>query len=542
MTMEILAESAIRISVLALGVALVLRALGIGSPRVAHGLWTAVVVVMLMLPAAVAWGPRLDMPILGSAPAASHPFAPAPDDADAHALGRLSSIVATADRGSRAGAWVALLGTIYAGGVVLLLFRLTAGVWRLDSIRRAAVETRGHLTHRACITPITAGLFTPAILLPSDWTTWDDADVAAVLAHEEEHVRRRDPLVIGLALLNRAVFWFHPLAWWLPRELARLSEQSCDAAVVARGHDRNLYASCLVRSARRAAEAGGRLLPMAAAMSGAGLQERLRLLDHPQTTLSRARRLGAVGACAALIVVCGAAAPAAAQRPPAAPDQTRWAVVTSDHFDVFHDGLPAGRVSGAVREAEAAYARLSAALRYEIAWRIPIMLVERDRDQPTNAAEAGDLARRSGAPNRHRLVLSLESLAQRPDIVRHELTHQFAFEIMPEASRTAPSLIEGLAEYQRGAWRADDLRLIRAGAASGVVPPVAALDDNSRHWTHAVFDYVAVEYGAEGIRRLVFALRTQNTLDRAVPVAFDITPDQFDAEFRAYLTTRFSQR
>jgi hypothetical protein len=36
-------------------------------------------------------------------------------------------------------------------------------------------------------------------------------------------------------------------------------------------------------------------------------------------------------------------------------------------------------------------------------------------------------------------VLSLESLAQRPDIVRHELTHQFAFEIMPEASRTAPT-------------------------------------------------------------------------------------------------------
>jgi hypothetical protein len=57
-----------------------------------------------------------------------------------------------------------------------------------------------------------------------------------------------------------------------------------------------------------------------------------------------------------------------------------------------------------------------------------------------------------------------------------------------------------------------------------------------------VFDYVAAEYGAEGIRRLVFALRTQNTLARAVPVAFDITPDQFDAEFRAYLTTRFSQR
>jgi hypothetical protein len=36
-----------------------------------------------------------------------------------------------------------------------------------------------------------------------------------------------------------------------------------------------------------------------------------------------------------------------------------------------------------------------------------------------------------------------------------------------------------------------------------------------------VFDYVAVEYGAEGIRRLVFALRTQNTLAGPVPAAFE---------------------
>ena len=36
-----------------------------------------------------------------------------------------------------------------------------------------------------------------------------------VLAHEGEHARQRDPLIVALALLNRAVFWFHPLAWWL---------------------------------------------------------------------------------------------------------------------------------------------------------------------------------------------------------------------------------------------------------------------------------------------------------------------------------------
>jgi len=43
-----------------------------------------------------------------------------------------------------------------------------------------------------------------------------------VLTHEWEHVRRRDPLVQWLALLNRSIFWFHPLAWWLERKLSEL--------------------------------------------------------------------------------------------------------------------------------------------------------------------------------------------------------------------------------------------------------------------------------------------------------------------------------
>ena len=55
--MDILAESAARITVLAFGVVGVLRALNIRSPRVAHRVWTAVVVVMLLLPIFVAWGP-----------------------------------------------------------------------------------------------------------------------------------------------------------------------------------------------------------------------------------------------------------------------------------------------------------------------------------------------------------------------------------------------------------------------------------------------------------------------------------------------------
>src|SRR5512140_2695582 len=57
--------------------------------------------------------------------------------------------------------------------------------------------------------------------------------------------RRRDPLVEWLALLNRAVFWFHPLAWWLERKLSALAEDACDAAVLRGGHDAHAYSEYL---------------------------------------------------------------------------------------------------------------------------------------------------------------------------------------------------------------------------------------------------------------------------------------------------------
>ena len=42
---------------------------------------------------------------------------------------------------------------------------------------------------------------------------------SAALAHEAEHVRRGDFWWWQVANLSRIVFWFHPLAWWLRREL-----------------------------------------------------------------------------------------------------------------------------------------------------------------------------------------------------------------------------------------------------------------------------------------------------------------------------------
>src|SRR5690606_2705322 len=100
--------------------------------------------------------------------------------------------------------------------------------------------------------PLTVGLLQPKVLLPEGWDRWPRGRLAAVLDHERAHVARRDPLVQWLALANRALFWFHPLAWWLERRLAALAEEASDAAVLARGHRPLDYAEHLLVFARMA--------------------------------------------------------------------------------------------------------------------------------------------------------------------------------------------------------------------------------------------------------------------------------------------------
>jgi hypothetical protein len=138
-------------------------------------------------------------------------------------------------------------------------------------------------------------------------------------------------------------------------------------------------------------------------------------------------------------------------------------------------------------------------------------------------------------------VISTESLEERPGIIVHELTHYFAFEIIPEASRMAPWLIEGLAEHERGMWDADDVQRSRDAAASGQIPAFDSLADSDRHWAHALFDFVAAEYGAEGIRQYLFVLRTRSRPTDAIPVAFGVSLGEFSRAFRAYVVTRFGE-
>jgi beta-lactamase regulating signal transducer with metallopeptidase domain len=319
---SVLFESAVRATLMAAAVALVLKAMRIESAAVRHAAWAGMVVMMLLLPALVTWGPKASLRVLPPETREAAMTIPAPNAGDSSAVPvetqAATAIEAAPQRSSRI--WRTSVLSLYLLGFGTFLLRLALGTLQVRRLLRTAVLDKDKLTHTACATPMTVGWLKPTVILPADWSRWPQGQLDAIVAHEGEHIRRRDPLFQWLALLNRAVFWFHPLAWWLERHVSALAEEACDAAVLSRGHDPGEYSQYLLDLARSAARAGGRIPTIGMAMPGPRLAYRIRrILDGAGAPrISRMRLACTAAVCAIVAATFAAGTLVQAQRVPSA--------------------------------------------------------------------------------------------------------------------------------------------------------------------------------------------------------------------------------
>ena len=155
--------------------------------------------------------------------------------------------------------WGTLLAVIWAVGAAIVALRWFLA-WRVaDSIVRAARPVPGSLLDArvtdAAIEPAVARVFRPVVLLPSALLgRLSPEQLGAVLAHENEHIARRDNLTAHLHHLVQTLFWFHPLVWWIGRQMLEERENACDQAVLDRGHDAHQYAEGILAVCRHCHE------------------------------------------------------------------------------------------------------------------------------------------------------------------------------------------------------------------------------------------------------------------------------------------------
>lgn len=288
----------------AMGVAAVLaegalRALG----RPTRWAWIGALAGAVAVPGLMGWlAPGAAVEVFPAAPAVISLEGITAVGASAAALPELGPILV--------GAWAV------ASGVLLLLFahawiRLAAwrSEWEVEVVDGQTVLLSGGTG------PAVVGIWPGRIVLPRWILDLDPSRRRMILAHEAEHLRAGDPLLLLLAGLPVVAFPWNPALWWMRSRLRAAVEIDCDERVMERaGKDRRNYGQLLL-------DVGGRSRAPAGVFPGFAerpslLERRLLALTRglPERPLRRASYLLA-GAVGLILVACGIPTPDALVAP-----------------------------------------------------------------------------------------------------------------------------------------------------------------------------------------------------------------------------------
>lgn len=176
---------------------------------------------------------------------------------------------------------VNVLLAIWGAGTLALFCRWTLQWLRLRKVIREsapcqleapfAIRCTGALSE-----PGIVGIVHPMMLVsPHLLSTLTSAELDAVIAHEAWHVRRRDNLTAAVHALIEALFWFHPLVWWIGAKLIETREQACDDGALEEGAEPATYAGAILRVCRYSLESREACLARA---TGGDLTARIRAI------------------------------------------------------------------------------------------------------------------------------------------------------------------------------------------------------------------------------------------------------------------------
>jgi bla regulator protein BlaR1 len=225
--------------------------------------------------------------------------------------------------------WVPVaLSAMWAAGFLAIVLTRGRSWLAVRAALRAGMPIELPIPIQALITPGAAepgvvGFLRPVLILPAQLLQHlNPRQLSAILTHEMCHVRRRDNLFAGVHMLVEAIFWFHPLVWWIGARMVEERERACDEEVMRMGCEPSDYVEGILKVCRFYTDSP---LPCISGVTGADVKGRLRAILEGSIAkeLSGARKmtLAAAGlaALAAPFVIGMLNAPAIrAQNAPAA--------------------------------------------------------------------------------------------------------------------------------------------------------------------------------------------------------------------------------
>src|SRR5215204_608936 len=236
-------------------------------------------------------------------------------------------------------------------------------------------------------------------------------------------------------------------------------------------------------------------------------------------------------------------------------DDFKWKIYTTEHFELYYYPDIEQHIERVASYSESAYQQVSADLKHDLAFKVPMILYKTASEFQQQNIEPGELPEGVLAfaePYRDRMVLPIDEPSDALyRLITHELTHIFEFDIIPRTllRRGLPLWVdEGLSDYETSYWNPFDLMSVRDAAIADIVPPMsdfqgAQFADGRLPYNlgHAAFEFIESKWGKEGLRQFLFALRKSviGGGDSAYEEAFKLKPDEFDEQFDKYLKDRF---
>jgi bla regulator protein blaR1 len=169
---------------------------------------------------------------------------------------------------------------------------------------------------RASLEPGILGIVKPVLVWPHGISDrLEDAHLEAVLAHEVWHVRRNDNLAAAIHMVVEAIFWFHPLVWWLGTRMVDERERACDEEVLRLGSQPQVYAESILKICEFCV---GSPLACVAGVTGSDLKKRIANIMNKnivrKLNFGKKLLLSALGVAAiALPIIFGLVKPAHSQ-------------------------------------------------------------------------------------------------------------------------------------------------------------------------------------------------------------------------------------
>jgi bla regulator protein blaR1 len=175
----------------------------------------------------------------------------------------------------------AILFGVWLCGFAIGVFSWVQRWRRIRAVVRAASPLRLDIPIQAMSTParLEPGIFgirKPVLLLPEGITDrLTPAQLDAIVAHELCHYRRRDNLAAAVHMAVEALFWFHPLVWWIETRLLEERECACDEEVLRAASDPEVYAEGILNVCKFYLESP---LVCVSGVTGANLKKRIETI------------------------------------------------------------------------------------------------------------------------------------------------------------------------------------------------------------------------------------------------------------------------